>query len=451
MDYAIGKAADMLSVKSLLTKLDTDLWRIRRKDLPPRKSFWLRQARIVILSLREFNRDKCALHASALTFYTLLSVVPLLAMAFGIAKGFGLAELLEKTIRERIQGQQEVVNRLIEFSNNLLASARGGVVAGIGVAFLTWTIIKVLGSIESSFNDIWGVKTSRSLWRKFSDYLAFMMIAPIVFIMASSMTVLLTSKIEAFVQRMELWGWASLLIFYLLRIIPFSLLWGLFTFTYLFMPNTKVKFSSALLGGIVAGTLYQIVQWIYIRFQIGVAGYGAVYGSFAALPLLLVWMQVSWLIVLLGAEISFAHQHVDTYEFEPDCLRVSPAFKRLLTLLVVQHCVRLFKKGEAPLTADEIAQQLDTPIRLVNQILHELAEARVLSEVKRETDRVFAYQPAWNIEAMTVESVLSRLDDHGVKDIPVAQTPELRKLSESLQTFRELDARSEANRRLGDL
>jgi membrane protein len=403
------------------------------------------------LSLREFNRDKCTLHASALTFYTLLSIVPLLAMAFGIAKGFGLAELLEKTIRERIQGQQEVVNRLIEFSNNLLASARGGVVAGIGVAFLTWTIIKVLSSIESSFNDIWGVKTSRSLWRKFSDYLAFMMIAPIVFIMAGSMTVLVTSKIEAFVQKMELWGWVGSLIFYLLRIIPFSLLWGLFTFTYVFMPNTKVKFSSALLGGIVAGTLYQIVQWIYIRFQIGVAGYGAVYGSFAALPLLLVWMQVSWLIVLLGAEISFAHQHVDTYEFEPDCLRVSPAFKRLLTLRVTQHCVKLFKKGEAPLTADEIAQQLDTPIRLVNQILHELVEARILSEVKRETERVFAYQPARNIETMTVASVLSQLDGHGAQDIPVAQTPELQKLTEVLNAFRELDAHSEANRRLEDL
>jgi len=441
----------MPSLRSLFRALDADLWRIRRKDLPPQKSFWLRQLRIVVLSLRNFNSNKCVLHASALTFYTILSIVPLLAMAFGIAKGFGLAELLEKVIREQLQGQDEAVKRIIEFSNNLLANARGGVVAGIGVALLIWTIVKVLGSIESSFNDIWGIKEARSLWRKFGDYLAFMLIAPIVLIMASSMTVLVTGKIQALVQRLELWGWVGSLAFYLLRIIPFSLLWGLFTFTYVFMPNTKVNVASGLIGGIVAGTLYQIVQWIYIRFQIGVAGYGAIYGSFAALPLFLVWMQLSWLIVLLGAEISFAHQHVDTYEFEPDCLRVSPGFKTLLTLLVTHHCVKRFDRAETPQTADDIAQALDTPIRLIHQILHELVEARVLSEVKRKENRIVAYQPARNIEEMTVESVLRQLNAHGVEDIPVALSPQRQKLAEILKALQESEAHSQANLKLKDL
>jgi len=433
------------------TVLSRDLWRIRRKDLTRQKFFWLQQLRILILSLREFKKDKCLLHASALTFYTVLSIVPLVAMAFGIAKGFGLAELLDKTLREKIQLQEETLNWIIAFSNNLLASARGGIVAGIGVVLLLWTIIKVLGSIEGSFNDIWGIKESRSLWRKFSDYLAFMMIAPIVLIVASSMTVLVTSKVQTFVQEMKLWGWIGSLVFLLLRVIPFSLLWGLFTFTYIFMPNTKVHLSSGLVGGIIAGTLYQVAQWIYITFQIGVASYGAVYGSFAALPLFLVWMQTSWLIVLLGAEISFAHQHVDTYEFEPDCLRVSPGFKRLLTLLVTHHCVKLFNEGKTPLTANEIARELDTPIRLIHQILDELVEARVLSEVKRKEDRIVAYQPAKNIEEMTVESVLHQLNERGTQDIPVAHSPQLQKLAEILKTFQELEAHSEANLKLKNL
>lgn len=452
MDYFHTQGgARVVNLKRTLTNLDTDLWRIRRKDLPPRKSFWLRQLRILVLALREFNRDKCMLHASALTFYTLLSTVPLLAMAFGIAKGFGLRDLLEKAIRANVEGQEEAVNWIIRFSDNLLATTKGGVVAGVGVVFLTWTIIKVLGSIESSFNEVWGVKVARTLWRKFSDYLAFVMIGPIVLIMASSLTVLLTSKVETLVQQLELWGWFGWPVYFLLRLIPFSLVWGVFTFTYIFMPNTKVNLSSGLVGGIIAGTLYQVVQRIYITFQIGAAHYGAVYGSFAALPLFLAWMQVSWLIVLLGAELSFAHQHVDTYEFEPDCLRVSPAFKRLLTLTVTCLCVKLFNKGERPLSADEIAQHLDTPIRLIKQILHELVEARVLSEVKREEDREVAYQPARDINEMTAVSVLEQLDGHGAQNIPVAHSAELERLTETLRTFRDLQAQSEANLRLKDV
>ncbi|MCX8037940.1 MAG: YihY family inner membrane protein [Candidatus Sumerlaeia bacterium] len=441
----------MPALRRWVTLLDRDLWRIRRKDVPAHRYFWLRQLRVLVLSLREFNRSKCTLHASALTFYTLLSIVPLLAMAFGVAKGFGLAEILEAAIRENMQGQDEVVNRVIAFSNNLLASARGGVVAGIGVAVLLWTIVKVLGNIESSFNDIWGVKEARSLWRKFSDYLAFMLIAPIVLIIASSMTVLVTSKVHALVARLELWGWAGSTIFALLKIIPLALLWGLFTFTYIFMPNTRVNWLSGLMGGIIAGTLYQVTQWIYIKFQIGVANYGAIYGSFAALPLFLIWMQTSWLIVLLGAEISFAHQHVDTYEFEPDCLRVSPSFKRTLTLRVVQYCVKRFDHGEPPPSADEISRELDTPIRLINQILHELVEARVLAEVRRAGERSAGYQPARNPDTLTVAGVLQMLDEHGVKDIPVADTPEWQKLTHAIRELESLQARAEVNLRLKDL
>lgn len=441
----------MMKLTNLSEMIRGDLWRIRRKDLPPRKYFWLRQARIVVLSFREFNRDKCSLHASALTFYTILSVVPLLAMAFGIAKGFGLAALLERTLQERLKEQGKIVDQVIEFSNNLLANASGGVVAGIGVALLLWTIIKVLGNIEESFNEIWGVTKGRTLGRKVSDYLAFMLIAPLVFVIASSMSVLVTSKIEAIVRQLELWGWVGAIVYVSLKVIPLSLLVALFTFTYLFMPNTKVNLASGLTGGFVAGILYLVVQWIYIRFQIGVASYGAIYGSFAALPLFLVWMQMSWLIILFGAEVAFAHQNVDTYEFEPDCPRVSPTLKRLLSLAATHYCVKMFDQGKTPPTAEEIGQHLEAPVRLVNQILYELVEAHVLSEVKREQNRVVAYQPARNIEEMTVASVLSQLNDHGVQKIPYATSAELRRLAESLDAFRQCQTHSEANLRLKDI
>jgi membrane protein len=372
-------------------------------------------------------------------------------MAFGIAKGFGLEKLLVEQLNSKFTEQKEIVNRIITFSENLLNSTSGGVIAGIGVALLFWTIIKVLGNIEQSFNDIWGVKKSRSLGRKFSDYLSFMLISPIIFIMASSMTVVVSAKITAIVNQLTLWGWVGSLILLLLKILPFSLIWGLFTFTYLFMPNTKVNFTSGLIGGIIAGTLYQFGQRIYLMFQISVSNFNAIYGSFAALPLFLTWLQISWLIVLYGAEIAFAHQNVDTYEFEPDCLKVSPGFKRLVTLGVVHLCVKKFKNGEAPLTAKEISQQMDIPIRLLNQIIFELVETKILSEVKKNEDKVFAYQPSKNLDELTVQSIINQLDKNGIDNIPVIITPELEKFTSSLKIFEDLKTKSEANFKLQDI
>lgn len=441
----------MERLRNLWKLLTHDLWRIRRSDLSPRKSFWLKQIRVIVLSLREFSRNNCFLHASALTFFTILSIVPLLAMAFGIAKGFGLARILDNFLREQLKGQEEALAKTIEFSNNLLDNARGGIVAGVGIVVLIWTVIKVLGNVEKSFNGIWGVTRPRTWARKLSDYLAFIMIAPIIIVVASGMTVMVTGKVENVVARLELWGWVGTSALYVLKIVPLSLIWALLTFTYIFMPNTKVRFRSALLGGVIAGTLYHVVQAIYLSLQIGVARYSAIYGSFAALPLFLVWIQISWLVVLLGAEISFAHQHEDTYEFEPDCLRISPGFKRLVTLFVAHRCVKLFGNGERPPSADEIARELEAPIRLVKQVLHELVEARVLSEVCADDDQDPAYQPARDTDELTVESVLRRIDEHGSNSIPIAPLAELEKLTESLETFQNLATESPANVKLKEI
>ena len=441
----------MLLPKKIFQFLKSDLWRIRLKDLTPKKSFWLKQLRILTLSFQEFYKDKCILRASALTFYTLLSIVPLLALGFGIAKSFGLEKELAQHIYKAFQEHKEVADKIINFSNKLLENTKEGIIAGVGIIILFWTVIKVLGNIEASFNDIWGVKRPRSWGRKFSDYLAFMMVAPIIFIAASSMTVAITAQVTAIIEQLKLWGWFGSLVFLLLKLLPFSLIWGLFTFTYIFIPNTKVHFSSGLLGGILAGTIYQIFQLIYVNFQIGVAKYNAIYGSFAALPLFLIWLQISWLVVLYGAEIAFAHQNVDTYEFEPDCLKISPFFKKIITLGVVHNCIKKFKNGETPPTAIEIAHQMDVPIRLINQIIFELVEAQILSEVRKDKDNLYAYQPAKNIDEITVQNVLSGLDQYGIDNIPILSSPEMEKLKESLESFWKLIENSDKNIKLKDL
>lgn len=431
--------------------LKTDVWRIRAKKLSRTKSFWIRQLRIILIAIRGFGEDKCQLRASALTFYSLLSFVPIVAMAFGIAKGFGFEKILEKQLYEKLPGQEEVVQRIVGFALSYLENAKGGVIAGIGIAFLFLMVINILSNIESSFNDIWGVKKARAIGRKFSDYLAIMLVCPILLIMSSSITVLITSQVTMITQKIDILSIFSPVIFKFLALLPYCFIWILFTFIYIFMPNTKVNFKAGLTGGVIAGTIYQVAQWGYITFQIGVSSFGAIYGSFAALPLFLFWLQVSWLIVLFGAEISFAEQNVETYEFEPDCLKVSYSFKRLLALRITHLCVKNFCNSHKPWTEDEIARFLETPIRLVRQILFELTQSGVLSEVKLNDSVTVAYQPAHDVSELTIEKVINALEQRGIDDIPVAESDEMVKLSKHLNEFNKTLERSPANLILKDI
>lgn len=437
-----------MSISRIIRFMKTEIWRFRERDLSRSRWFLIRHMRIIILSLRGLIEDKCQLRATSLTFYSLLSVVPVAAMIFGIAKGFGFEETLRRQLLEKLEVQEEVVTQIIGFAHTLLENTKGGLIAGIGVIILFFTIIKLLSNIENSFNDIWGIKKARSLGRKISDYLSLMLICPLLFVMSSTVTVVIASQVEVVTSKISLLAAVSPAILFFLKLLPYCVLWVLFAFIYIFMPNTKVSFRSGAVAGIIAGTIYQIFQLTYVNFQIGVTKYNAIYGSFAALPLFLVWLQVSWLIVLLGAEISFAYQNVDTYEFEPDCLKVSHSFKRLLSLRIVTLLVKRFTNGQEALDESEISQELEIPIRLVRQILYELVESGIICPVTTNEGSIVAYQPARNTDTMTIKYVMDALDEHGTDDIPVAQTDELKRLSECLKGFGDLIEQSPANRRL---
>ncbi|MBW2602852.1 MAG: YihY/virulence factor BrkB family protein [Deltaproteobacteria bacterium] len=443
---------DILALKAkIIDFIRVDIWRIRVKDIPRTRYFFIKQLRILLLATRGFAKDKCPLSASALTFYSILSVVPIVAMAFGIAKGFGFQVLLEKQLMEKFPGQEEVMNRVVAFAHSLLENTKGGMIAGIGILFLLWTVIKLLSHIERSFNDIWEVKTPRNYGRKFSDYLSIMLISPILFILSSSVTVFITTQIAVITQKVALIGMFSPVIFFMLKLIPYCLIWILFIFMYMLMPNTRINFSSGLIAGVIAGTIYQIAQWAYITFQVGMARYNAIYGSFAALPLFLIWIQLSWLIVLFGAEISFAYQYVDTYDFEPDRRFISPAFKKLLSLQISRLIISTFLKAEPPLSAFNISKTLEIPIRLAQQILDELVEAGILSDTEIKKNKEASYQPARDINAITINSVVEALEQKGTDNIPVAQTAELKYLSEALKTLNDEIEKSPANRLLKDI
>ncbi|OQC71815.1 MAG: ribonuclease BN/unknown domain fusion protein [Deltaproteobacteria bacterium ADurb.Bin002] len=240
-------------------------------------------------------------------------------------------------------------------------------------------------------------------------------------------------------------------IFFLLRLLPYTLMWALFTFLYIFMPNTQVKFSVGLIAGIITGTIFQVVEWAYITFQIGVAQYNAIYGSFAALPLFLAWLQLSWLIVLYGAELSFAYQNVETYEFEPDALAASHRLRTLLSLRITHHLVQRFVRGEKPATARDISNQLEIPIRFVNEILFNLVKSDILSMARTEGSEEQGYQPARDVSTLTVQYVIGAMDKRGLNQTPFTQSPEFAALSASLETFDQTMARQPENKLLKDL
>ncbi len=442
----------MKSLGKIVKFIKTDIWRLRISQLSKGKSFWIRRLRIILLALRGFNENRCSLKASALTYYSLLSIVPLVAMAFAIAKGFGFEKLLEKQIYSTFAGQDEIAKQIMAFAHSFLESAGGGIIAGIGVAALFWTVIKVFGYIETSLNDIWGVKDGRSFGRRISDYLSMMLICPILFIISNAASVFMFGHIEDLMQHLPLLSDYASITASFSKAFLFLSTWLLFSFIYIFMPNTKVRIKSGIIGGIIAGSIYLVVQMIYIRFQIGVASYGAIYGSFAALPLFLVWLHLSWLIVLLGAEISFAEQNVDTYEYEPDCLKVSYNFKLLLSLKIAHLCVRNFLRENAiPLTSEQISKRLEAPIRLVQQLLYDLVQSRILSEVRLKKMRSIGYQPASDTSHLTIFNVKHALENHGIDKIPIKGSDELSVLSKTLSSFANMIERSSDNILLKDI
>jgi len=408
--------------------------------------------RTIYLSVAGFWKDECMLRASAMTFYTLLSIVPVIAMAFGIAKGFGFQKHLEARLLEQFPGQEEVFTRIFQFANALLENTRGGLLAGIGVVVLLWAVIKLLGNIEGAFNYIWKVKRPRNLWRKFTDYISIMLIAPVLFILSGSLNVVVTTQIKTILDKLDLLGSVGPYILFTLQFLPYLIFWVLFTLLYILMPNRKISLPAALAGGILGGTLYQVTQWVYVHFQVGVAKYNAIYGSFAALPLFLVWLQLSWMIVLWGAEMSRATEErrrgmgLDRPERE-----VSFRLRTLLSLRITALVVQSFQRGAPAPTGEDMAKDLELPENLTAGLLDDLVDGGILVRVEREDEGIRAYHPAGNVEALTVQSVMDAVARSGVDDLPGIGSPSWKPAADRLSELRNVLKTAPANRPVEDL
>jgi membrane protein len=433
---------------NLFNFIKEDIWLLHEQKLPLFKATIIKSLKIIILSVQGFSRDLCPLRASALTLYSILSIVPVIAMLFGIAKGFGFEKMLEQQLLEHAPDQDTMVLELISFAQNLLESTKGEVVAGIGIVVLFWTIINMIGNIEESFNFIWKIGKGRSISRKFSDYLSLMLLAPVLLIASSSITVFLKTKITWLITVIELPEFGTWLVLRALGLSPLVLMIGLFTFMFIFMPNHKIHYRAGIIAGIVTGILYHLSQWAYLSLQIGVSSYNAIYGSFAALPLFVVWLQTGWMIVLFGCEVAFFLQNYEIYRNNNRFSDLSFSLKKVIALQITHLIIKNFMQLNKPFTATEIATRLVIPIAIIQPVLLNLLASHIIVEFKYP-DEDEVYHPAVDINILTIAYIIDALEHCGQNHLPDMNQERL--FMNAINTFKKLIQTSEQNRLLKDI
>lgn len=328
--------------------------------------------RLVYIITNNFSSHQGPLRAAALTYTTVLSLVPFLAIAFSVLKGLGAQNALEPILQQVAGDSEETISRIIAYVNNTNVKSMGA----IGLVMLIVTVVSLMGSIEQAFNAVWGVRETRSLQRRFSDYLSVVIVGPVLLLAATSMTSSLQSQwmLQWLIQNTYL-GDAILLLF---RFLPYLSVWIAMVFLYIFIPNTRIRFVSAVIGGIIAGTAWELAQWGYFHFQVGVANYNAIYGTLAAVPVFLVWIYTSWLIVLFGLEIVFAHQHHVHGLSADGSLRLTATSREELALALLVQVNLYFHKGGTPPNAQKLADDLNVPLLLLDELFEELAQLEYL-------------------------------------------------------------------------
>jgi len=438
-------------VLTQIKRINDTIWHTPLSEISKGKTFVIKQLRIIMIAAKGFSNDKVQLRASALTYYSLLSVIPVAAIAFAIAKGFSLDQNLEEMITKEFASHQEVLNWLLQSARSALDQTRGGYLAGVGMVILFWSVMSLLNHIENSFNHIWQIRSSRPWYRKFTDYLTIMLIAPVFIILSGSITVFISAYLTEFMSKAPILDYFKPLVTILVRISPYILTWIALTVLFMIMPNTKVKFLPAVISGIIAGTAVQVLQWVYIDLQFGITKLSAIYGSFAAVPLFILWLQYTWLIILLGAELAFANQNISNYEFESEALNVSHFQKRALLLLILHMIISKFAVGERPISAEYIATQLKIPVRLVREILQDLSGVNLVSVIHENERKERQYQPAMDINKLSVSYVFSKIDRHGNENITVNRNKDYDKVFSMLEKFERLVAKSDSNILIKDL
>lgn len=394
-----------------------------------------RLGHLINATINSFIQDECYYRASALSFYTLLAVVPILAVAFGIAKGFGFEAMLEEEMIHNFHQQEYAVKQVIGFAHSLLNEAQGGVIAGVGIVLLLWSVMGLLGSLEHALNVIWKVPSSRPYSRKFSDYIAIMILCPIFFVATSSLNFYIFSHLIEFFNTTSYSESTKPILVTLFHFTPFLLSWIMFSFIYIYIPNVRTSWAYGIIAGIFAGTCFQLLQWFYIYFQVGVSKYNAVYGSFAAVPLFLGWVQSSWLILLAGAEFASRlerYSHLFGVYSPEKPQRVS---RREVAMMLLNAYAKAFRSEKPQENLSELAMRLGIPIHLCYELITGFVGVGILVPIEQDTAKDM-YLPAKDLSSITLKSFFEGLEASQEEEIMIHPS---RELEEAKQKIHEID------------
>ncbi|RLB70795.1 MAG: ribonuclease BN-like protein [Deltaproteobacteria bacterium] len=414
----------------LREKIKNLLWKQNPADLSLFQRILLRQVQTAALVIRDFGMNQSLLRAAALTYYTMLSLIPLLALTFALLKAFGVQNLLQPLIIEKLNvGDGQVADVILGYINNTQVTQLGAV----GLIFLLIAVVSLLTNVEEAFNHVWGVKSVRPILRRFSDYLSVILVGPLLIITAISMTSTLASNslVQTLIEK-QLVGNFILLLF---KVTPFIFMWLAFTGLYIFMSNIKVEWRAAFIGGVVGGTLWQFAQVGYIHFQVGVGRYNAIYGTMAALPIFMIWLYLSWVIVLFGLGVCYAKQNLRTSGRDLRGSEVSRnSFEQVALAMLVTLADR-FAKGEPPVSHEQLAKYLFIPPRLCRSIINLLLKIGFVTEIRTLTGHC-RYQLGRSAENLNVAEMLKKMGDFGEEVLYLHPHPQTRI---ALETYRQAE------------
>ena len=380
----------------------TGVWKDEKKS-------WLTNViKTINLTVRSFTNKQLQQRAGSLTYHTVLAVVPALAMLFAIGRGFGFQNLLQGELFKFFPAQQQALNEAFSFVDGYLAQASQGVFVGIGIVVLLWTLISLMGNVEDAFNYVWNVNKGRNFYRKITVYTTLFVLLPILIICSAGISIFMSNAVQEMVDIEFL----SPVLLKILDYTPLFISWIIFSVAFWLIPNTKVKFKYALISGLICGTAFYLLQWLFVSGQIYVAKYNAIYGSFAFLPLLLLWIYLSWMIALIGVGLSYSMQNYVNYSFHDDIKNISGNYLDNVTLVTLAVIVKRFEYKQQPCSANMLTRFYNMPAELTAKVIERLKNAQLISVIQSEEDDD-RYQPAFDIDLMTVNSVLNALGNAG--------------------------------------
>ncbi len=413
----------MKKISKITEFIRYDMWRLTSTELDSRaKRVGYGFIRTIVLVVRGFGSKNLNDKAKALTYSLIFAIVPILAMIFGVAKGFGVADVIEKQLNASFLGETNMVPTIMAMVDRYLETAQDGLFIGIGLLILLWAVYSFFQSVETAFNQIWNVQKSRSILRQATTYIAILVLIPVLIVCSAGInifvhtTVASIGHIDALHEFFHTSG---------AKLLQFVMCWLFFTLMYIAIPNTKVRFMSALIPGILMGTLFQLLQMLSVYLIAMLSRTSIVYGAFATIPILMTWLQYTSLLILMGAEMSYAIQNNEEFEYEHDLNKMSRRYKDFIMVYLLAVIVKRFEADEAPLTAHELAIRDRLPIRLVNQLLSRMVETGILREVYVENEEERTFQPALDTHKISVGLVFERIESQGTEEFLKSPSPEM--------------------------